>query len=212
MWALLCVAAFFGGGCQKFAKTAPGKTATSLGSFEQPTVGAVVQSEAPETPTKTETYREEKKSEPTPSMMRRVTEEPNGIKVTEEFIPVAKVSEVKTGTKSEIGAAQKDRAAEVFAAISAMRPVQYVGIALIVFGVACFTYAPLRILVGGGKQLPIMCGAAGGVLIFGPQILAGHERMVIGLVAVGLLVYWLSIRLTRKEAEADLKSGLKGDE
>jgi hypothetical protein len=127
-------------------------------------------------------------------------ERPAGTVVTES---------VKQGIKQEISGSWKDTARELGVKLAAGRPVQYAGIGLILFGAAGLFYAPLRIVLGGGKQFPIACAVVGLVLIVLPSVVAGNERLILAGVFVLGFVYWLSIRVTRHETMVDLnKNGI----
>lgn len=147
------------------------------------------------------------------------------ISVVEKTLPDGTVEVIKTtyhvGAEEHtigssvgvtVGAAHKDWSAEIGEKMKQMRPVQYIGIGMIVFSAAGLFWLPLRTILGGGKQFPIAIGVVGGILVLLPQVMVGNERLVIIIASIGILIYWLSIRLTRKEAEADMKTALKGGE
>jgi hypothetical protein len=86
---------------------------------------------------------------------------------------------------SEIGAAQKDTARETTARLTAIRPLQMIGIVLLVAGVAMF-HPAIRAFVGSGT-LQVGCFAVGTGLIFLPMIVAGHETLVLVMGGAGVL-------------------------
>jgi hypothetical protein len=100
------------------------------------------------------------------------------------------------------GVTQADTSADTSARIASMRPVQFFGFALVLGALALF-HPVARLAVGGGKQIQAIAGAAGAVCIFGPQLLAGNESLLIwgGLAAV--LGAWIITRMSRHEAMAD---------
>lgn len=206
VWCLLAVSLFFPVGC-KNKPVAGGKSHSSLGGVGKTTETSLAQPSNPDESSTNESKRKETVEEPTPIVSSRVTEttDKHGVVtiVSEEFTPVMRKNRVETSTSTKVGGAYKDSSNEIMAKISAMRPVQYVGIGLMVAAAGIMFYAPLRILVGGGKQFPVALGFIGLGLVVSPQLIAGHETLIIVLAAVGALIYWLSIRLTRKEAEAD---------
>jgi hypothetical protein len=206
VWCLLVVCVFFPVGC----KTKPvvgGKSHSSLGGVGKHTESSLAQPSNPDESSTNESKRKETVEEPTHIVSSRVTEttDDKGIVTTvrEEFTPVMRKNIVETSTATKVGGAYKDNSTEIMAKISAMRPVQYAGIGLMVAAAGIMFYAPLRILVGAGKQFPVALGVIGLGLVVSPQLIAGHETLIIVLAAIGVLIYWLSIRLTRKEAEAD---------
>jgi len=99
---------------------------------------------------------------------------------------------LKDKLNSTAGGAQKNVLAETMAKLSSMRPVQYVGIALILFAIASFAWPPLRAIIGS-ITTSIIIGAAGLAMIALPILLVGNELLIlfIGLgVAIGyFLIY-----------------------
>lgn len=168
-----------------------------------------VQPENPAQSMTQEGTREEKRETPvsTPAVEIREEKRTDGTVITTrtEFSSQIAKESLSTGTKSEVGAAHKDMGREIAAKIAAMRPIQFIGVGLIVFAGAAMFYVPLRIILGGGKQFPLFLAGVGGALIVAPQLIAGNETLIlVGSGALGF-IYWLTIRLTRKEAEADVK-------
>lgn len=103
---------------------------------------------------------------------------------------------------ANVGVAQVDRSGEIFASISAMRPVQILGAVLVVGALAMF-HPVVRLTIGAGKQMQAIAGGAGVLCLFGPQVLAGNETLVIIVAGVGVLGAYLLSRLSYKEAIAD---------
>lgn len=89
--------------------------------------------------------------------------------------------------RSETGAAQKNRAAELATKFASMQPVQYVGLALVVAGFCPFGW-PLKrlwaavIFIGGGI----------GVIAFAHAVAStsGIVLILMGIAVVALGVYW----------------------
>ena len=192
-----------------FKPQAGGGASTSLGgALKSPSEAILKQPENPGDTSKQELKRHEKREEVVPIPVARVTETPQKdgsvVKITETFAPQIVKTEVKEEGKTELGAAQKDTSREIAAKLASYSKLQYIGVGLILFGAASLFYAPLRILMGGGKQLGIAIAALGGLLIVAPMLIVGNEGLIlIGAIVVGVLA-WGAIRLTRKEAEADL--------
>jgi hypothetical protein len=86
---------------------------------------------------------------------------------------------------SEVGAAQKDTARETAARLTAIRPLQMMGIVLLVAGVAML-HPAIRAFVGSGT-LQVGCFAVGTGLIFLPMMIAGHETLVLAIGGAGVL-------------------------
>lgn len=154
--------------------------------------------------------REESRETPTslPTAQTTTVKHPDGT-VTEtrvEFSSAVAKETISQSTKATVGPAQKDSARELAAKLASMRPIQYAGIACLLFAAAGLFYTPLRIVLGGGKQFPLAVGLLGAALIVAPQLIAGNETLILVGSAVAAFVYWMSLRLTRKEAEADLKT------
>lgn len=103
---------------------------------------------------------------------------------------------------ASVGVAQVDKSAEITARISSMMPVQIFG-ALLVLGALAMFHPIVKIAIGGGKQVQMIAGGAGVLCIFGPQVLAGNERLLLICAGVGVLAAWLLSRLSYKEAQGD---------
>ena len=108
----------------------------------------------------------------------------------------------KAGTT--IGAAQKDSARELSARLSSLKSVVWVGMALFVFGLASLTYPPLRAIIGSVTTSMALLGGGVALMIL-PTLVAGHELMIFGAVAVLLGAWFLAHRhgTLRAKAEAD---------
>lgn len=94
---------------------------------------------------------------------------------------------IKDKVTSVAGGAQKNTLAETMAKLSSMRPVQYVGIALILFAIASIAWPPLRAIIGS-ITTSIIIGASGLAMIALPILLVGNELLILFIclgVAVG---------------------------
>jgi hypothetical protein len=193
-------------GCATFKPQKGGQVKTSLSPTG--TSAEATQPENPADKAEQATSRTEKRETPVSMPTAQITETkaPDGTVTTTrvEFSSVTAKEEVSQTASATVGAAQKDTARELAAKLAAMRPIQFAGIACLVFAAAGLFYAPLRIILGGGKQFPIAIGLLGAGLVVAPQLIAGNETLILIGAAVAAFVYWMSIRLTRKEAEADL--------
>ena len=121
------------------------------------------------------------------------TTEGTVITVTEK-IPAGtkKVTEIKNDTVQEIGPAQKDTSREISAKLASFKPVQFVGIALMLFAASMF-HPLIRGAVGGGKETQMAAAGVGLVLIFGPSLFVGNEKLILlGGLATLLIAYGLS--------------------
>ena len=199
--------AFLLSGCASF-KALKGGAANTLFSKDRTELN-VTQSENPADKAEQSSARKESRETPVPVPATKVTEtlSPDGTltTTTESFFTAISKETIDQSAVTTVGPAQKDTARELAAKLASMRPIQYVGIACLLFAAAGLFYAPLRVVLGGGKQFPIAIGDLGAALIVAPQLIAGNETLILVGSAVAGFVYWMSIRLTRKEAEADLK-------
>jgi hypothetical protein len=199
--------AFLLSGCATF-KALKGGAANIVFSKDK-TEATVSQSENPADKAEQSSTRKESRETPVPVPVTKVTETttPDGTKIvtTESFSTAVSKESIDQSAQTKVGPAQKDTARELAAKLASMRPIQYVGIGCLLFAAAGLFYAPLRIILGGGKQFPLAIGLLGAGLVVAPQLIAGNETLILIGSAVAGFIYWMSIRLTRKEAEADLK-------
>lgn len=84
------------------------------------------------------------------------------------------------------GAAQKNVIGETIAKLNSMRPVQFVGIAVMLFGILSFVYPPLRAIVGSITTSIVIAATGLGMLVL-PLIIVGNEVLIL-LVGVGIAV------------------------
>lgn len=90
-------------------------------------------------------------------------------------VPARSITRTTERIKTHLGAAQKDSSREIAAQIGSMRPVQWVGIALIAAALAMF-WGPVRV-VTQSTTLQVFTGAAGLILIFLPLIIVANPRL-----------------------------------
>jgi len=216
---LICsiILAFTLAGCALFTKApAPlkGGRASIAGSAPSATAPASVSPTAtiespenPQTPTK-QTSSEKAVTTytfPTATTTTTETKQPDGTTITvTEVIPAGTKKTVNNAREvvQEIGSAQKDTSREITAKMASMKPVQFVGIALLLAAAAMF-HPVVRTAVGAGKEFQAATAAIGLALVFGPSLFVGNERLIL---IVGLLsalgIYGLS-RLSYYKAKHD---------
>jgi hypothetical protein len=94
---------------------------------------------------------------------------------------------VQRRSEASTGTAQKDTARELTARFTAMRPVQLFGFALIAIGIASLT--PWARPFVGSTTFSFAAIGLGVALIFLAQAVVGHEVLVMGASAAGLVLY-----------------------
>jgi len=145
-----------------------------------------------------------------PTTITEVVKSPSGGEITRKIeVPAGsqRVSRDLAKGGQTLGAAQKDTSRELAAKLASYSKLQWVGVGLMVFGVAGLFYAPLRIILGGGKQFPVGIGALGALLTVAPMLIAGNEGVILGGAVLLAGIGWGVVRLTRKETEADVVKG-----
>lgn len=110
---------------------------------------------------------------------------------------------VKQNVDQKLGGSFMDTARDVAAKLAAYSKLQYIGVGLIIFAMAGLFYAPLRTILGGGKQFPIAIGALGSLLIIAPMLIVGNEGLILGGAVIIGGITWLVIRLSHKEGIQD---------
>lgn len=121
-----------------------------------------------------------------------------------EVIPAGtvKVTSSTRDVAQQIGAAQKDTSREVTAKLASFKPVQYVGIALLLVAAAMF-HPVVRAAVSGGKEVQMAAAAVGLTLVFGPAMFVGNERIILFAGIGGLFVIYALSRLGYYKGKAD---------
>lgn len=113
-------------------------------------------------------------------------------------------SGTSTSVKQVIGGSWKDTAREISAKLSSYKGVQFLGAGFLLISAACL-HPVVRTILGGGKQLPMALAAIGVILVFGPSLVVGNEKVfVIGGIITAAFTYLL-IRLSHKEGKEDAK-------
>lgn len=154
-------------------------------------------------------------STPVESSTKTETTFPDGRKVTViETRPAGTVvrESVKQGVTQEISGSWKDTAREIAAKMGAYRGVQILGVILLLAAVSMF-HPVVRTVVGGGKSTQMAVAAAGVLLIFGPSLVVGNEKLLLVAVVGFLAWHYLSSRLAYKEGIIDANNnGIPDDQ
>ena len=121
-----------------------------------------------------------------------------------EVIPAGTVKVVSStrDTSQQIGAAQKDTSREISAKLASFKPVQYVGIVLLLAAAAMF-HPAVRIAISGGKEIQMASAAVGLTLVFGPTMFVGNERIILFAGIGGLFVVYALSRLGYYKGKID---------
>jgi len=94
--------------------------------------------------------------------------------------------------EQEIAPAQADAAASIRAKARALRPVQYIGIALILFALAC-SYPPIFAVVGS-RTTQALCLLAGGAMALSPVLVPGRETLILVFGIAVPALWWIAHR------------------
>lgn len=181
---------------------------SSLGGSQDShsTTAALQQPENPSGASSQAVNREESHQTVAPVAVVRVTETPQKdgsvVRVTEQFAPQVLTNTVKEHTNTVLGAAHKDEGREIAAKLSAMRPVQYLGFAALL-GAAAMFHPIVRVAVGGGKSVQMALGGVGLLLVFGPSLLVGQEKLILVGGIIAAAAAWGLSRLGYKEGQSD---------
>ncbi len=100
------------------------------------------------------------------------------------------VTEITDRENTVIGAAQADNARALAAKLSAMKPIQFCGVLLVLAALAMFHPAVRAVTMS--TTLQAVTGAAGVALIFGPILLVGHEGVFL-VAGVGVPALWFIV-------------------
>lgn len=137
-----------------------------------------------------------------------VTNYPDGRSViVKEPIPAGTlvVKKAKSAVQQELGSSWKDTAKEMAAALGSFQVVQYVGIAVFLFGAVGYFHPVVRPIIGG-KDTAMAVGGSGLAMIFGPYLFVKYSNyFFLAILAAG--GYWVISRLKYKEAILDAKTG-----
>jgi hypothetical protein len=148
-----------------------------------------VQSDNPAQPTTTRAV--ERKTVVIPSGSTVTTTTKDGASVTVTTSEQTTLTEEREA-ETTIGAAQKDTSRSDLVALNSLKPVQFVGIILILAALAMFH--PFIFGIVGSRTLQVACGAVGVLLVFAPVLVVGNEPLILGLCCGGLLLWWLAHR------------------
>jgi hypothetical protein len=102
----------------------------------------------------------------------------------------ALLSESIERTSTTIGAAQKDESRTIAAKLASIRPVQYVGILLVLAALAMFH--PVVKAVTASTTLQIVTGAVGMLLLFAPLVIVGNEHLLL-IAGIALPAIWFVV-------------------
>lgn len=209
---VLGVSCMFLAGCGTIKPQRGGSAAVYMpidqnGMEQEWALANLTQPENPNTPSNQESSfsRTVEKIYPTETTVKTVTKSKDG-SVTEvtEVIPAGTklIESTQHGVKQEVGSSWQDTAREISAKLGSFKGVQFLGAGFLLLAAAGF-HPVVRATIGGGKQFQMALGGIGVLLIFGPSLLVGQEKiLIIGAIIVGALVYLLS-RLSHKEGKED---------
>lgn len=108
---------------------------------------------------------------------------------------------IEDQNKINIGSAQKNIIGETIAKLNSLKWIQFIGIVLILAGIASATYPPLKLIVGS-LTTSVWIGVAGLVLIFAPVLVVGNEGLILAI-AFGLPILWfIAHRYSKASTEA----------
>jgi hypothetical protein len=189
--------------CQRPAPPLRGGTATA--TLTGPTAASLTPADNPAAESRQTVRREETRQTAAPVPLVRVTETPTAtgtVTVTEQFGQPPLVQTIKEETATTLGASQQDTSREISAKLASFAPIRWAGLGFLAFSLACF-HPLIRDVVGGGKTIPALAATAGIICIFGPALFVGRETLVLVLLATGLALAFLLVRLSHKEGQAD---------
>jgi hypothetical protein len=107
--------------------------------------------------------------------------------------PMPVIEREETRARSELGAAQKDRARELGARLSSFKGIVWVGAGLFVFGLASLVWPPLKLVVASlTTSAALMLG--GVALMVLPTLVVGNELLIFGGVALAVGAWFLAHR------------------
>lgn len=135
--------------------------------------------------------------------------DPNHREAAQPDVPVLQSLPEETIVETVTAPAFRDNSVEVTAQAKveneANRRTQYLAYGLI--GVAVLTLVPqVRLFIGGGKYITILASALGTFILLAPNLVKGHETLVITLVVVGGVIAWVIIRSSYHEGRKDEKA------
>lgn len=114
-------------------------------------------------------------------------------RITEVETPSGVITRTIEKLDTKIGAAQKDTAREMGAKLASLRGVVWVGILLVIAGIASFAWPPLRAIVGSATTSVLMVLAGVGLIAL-PSLIVGNELLIMGVGVGAVALYWFSHR------------------
>ena len=107
--------------------------------------------------------------------------------------PMPVIEREETHARTELGAAQKDMARELGAKLSSLKGIVWVGVGLLVFGLASLVWPPLKVIIGSATtSAALMLG--GLALMVLPSLIVGNELLILGGVGVAVGGWFLAHR------------------
>ena len=107
--------------------------------------------------------------------------------------PLVVTEREETRIRTELGAAQKDVAAELGVRLSSLKGIVWVGLGLFVFGVGSLVWPPLLAVVGSVTTSAALV-AGGLALMVLPSLVVGHELLLLGTVGAVVGGWFLAHR------------------
>lgn len=174
--------------------------------FNTPPTATIKQSENPNSASaQTVDYESsEEVTIPVDTVKETITSFPDGRSVTvREPMPAGTriVKKAKSNVNQQLGSSWKDTAREFAAALGSFQIVQYVGIAVFLFGAVGFFHPVVRALIGG-KDTAAAIGGAGVVMMFGPFLFVKYSAwFFLAILLVG--GYWVFARFKYQHGQLD---------
>lgn len=157
------------------------------------------QGENPKTPSKAENHRSYKRSFTLPpgSEILSFLDTDSGPKTNVYRLsqPTLVQEEETTGAAVVLGSSWKDEARAWAAKAAAMKPVQWVGIALVVGSIAAFYF--------GWPSIGLMAIAVGGGMIVLAAVVPGHEVLILSVGGIGFVIVALVLAYAYHKGKLD---------
>jgi hypothetical protein len=191
-----------------------GGKASTVSKNAQGIEQTVVQSDNPAATSKQdqETVRTKSYTVPAGSKLveTRVVADAGGAPVTNATAlvlsaPMAVTEHEETRARTELGAAQKDTARELSAKLASLKGIVWVGVALLLFGLATLFYPPLKLLIGSVTTSAAIC-VGGLALMILPSLIVGNELLILVLVAAAVGLWFLAHRHGQLRGLVDAKA------
>ena len=123
--------------------------------------------------------------------------------------PVPVVEREETRARTELGAAQKDRAREVASKLASLRGVTWVGLGLFLFGLASLVWPPLKVVIGSiTTSAAIILG--GLALMVLPTLIVGNELFILAAVVLVIGAWFLAHRHGHLRGQLSAQSDGRG--